>query len=666
MYRDADVSLLAASFVVLALVVPGCDEDSGDVGEPPGAQTPAGREQMRSEGARADDPATDPAEDRSTGGGDDPATEPAADDSSGPGAQGGEPPPTDRSGMTRMEPAEAPDEPSPCDPTEGGKVSSPGKYDGYSEAIYPDVQRSSLYVEVRDGTRLAMDLFRPVAEDGSVVEEPLPVLWMHTPYNRRTFLAGPTVETYPGFAARLIPYGYVVAIVDFRGLFASFGKNIAYNRGEWVDAARMDAYDITEWLAEQPWSSGKIGMWGCSATGGSQMQAATTAPPHLRAIFPMSCEFDVYPFGVPGGMAPSSGNTRTAPNNSSTGARDLAAVPVDGSDGRSLLQRAIAEHADNVDNAGYVPFRDSVAENVGEPWWIKSSPHTYLDMVKESGVGIYVAANWDEGATKHGAFFTFKNLQPQTKLIAGPAGHCEWTNVRRETDFDLVIEELRFFDYWLKDIQNCVMEEPPVYYYTYNAPGDGFAAANSWPLPNEQRTHYYLGEQSLGNDAPKADAAQDSVMADADGELVYTTEPLARAVQITGHPAVDLWVSSTAEDGDFIATLQDVAPDGTTASYFMEGRLRASHRALEDPPYDALGLPWHPFTEAKVQPLSPGEATLLSFELLPISIIFPEGHRIRLVLTFSGSTTPRRDPAPTVSIYRDADHPSSITLPVIE
>ena len=137
--------------------------------------------------------------------------------------------------------------------------------------------------------------------------EKLPVVWMHTPYNRRTYRGGVAAETYPGFALRLVQHGYVVAVVDFRGVYASFGQNRAYNRGEWLDAARMDAYDITEWFAKQPWSNGQIGMWGCSATGGSQMQAATTAPPSLKAIFPMSGEFDAYSFQVNGGVAPPPG-----------------------------------------------------------------------------------------------------------------------------------------------------------------------------------------------------------------------------------------------------------------------------------------------------------------------------------------------------------------------
>ena len=135
-------------------------------------------------------------------------------------------------------------------------VSAPGQYSGYSEPVYDGYERSSFYVPVRDGTRLAVDLFRPT-RDGKLADEPLPVIWMHSPYNRRSFRGAPAAEAYPGYAIELVPHGYNVAIVDFRGVFASFGRNIGYNRGEWFEAARWDAYDITEWFADQPYSSRK-------------------------------------------------------------------------------------------------------------------------------------------------------------------------------------------------------------------------------------------------------------------------------------------------------------------------------------------------------------------------------------------------------------------------
>ena len=169
-------------------------------------------------------------------------------------------------------------------------------------------------------------------------------------------------------------YGYVVAVADFRGLYASFGHNKAFNRGEWLEPARFDAYDITEWLAKQPWSSGKIGMWGCSATGGSQMQAMSTAPPSLKAIFPMSCEWDVYPFVAAGGIAPPAGVPTMLMRGGSSETRDKLAVPVDGDADRALLKAAIAEHANNVETAGYTPFRDSVAQNFSEQLVAQEQP----------------------------------------------------------------------------------------------------------------------------------------------------------------------------------------------------------------------------------------------------------------------------------------------------
>jgi len=563
------------------------------------------------------------------------------------------------------------------------RVSKPGEYAGYNDAIYDDkYEITSQYVQVSDGTKLAMDLYRPRDKaTGKVIDTKLPILWMHTPYNRRYYEKTLTGESYPGTAAKLVKYGYVVAIVDFRGLYASYGHNVGYNRGEWMTAARRDAYDITEWLARQSWSDGNIGMWGCSATGGSQIQAATTAPPHLKAIFPMSCEFDVYSFFVPGGM--------TAAKNASTGAptaaqprqeaRDAMAEPVDGDTDKSQLNQAIAEHAGTVENVGYAPYRDSVAEAVtdqgAQPWWTRSSPHNYLEQIKASKIPMYLAANWDEAATKYGAFFTFNNVTNPAKLIVGPATHCAWINVQRQTKFDITVEEHRFFDYWLKGIDNGIMKEDRVYYYTYNAPaGSEWRSAKQWPLPNEKRTKYYLSKGSLSTTAPteadqkdEATTAYDVTAANMTTKgLVYATIPLSADVQITGHPTINLWVSSVATDGDFIATIQDVAPDGTATSYNVNGRLRASLRKLQNAPYNNLGLPWHGFYQAGVTPLVPGEPAELVFDILPISMIFKSGHSIRLVVNFAAPATPKLNPAPKVTIYHDSTHSSYVTLPIIE
>jgi uncharacterized protein len=552
------------------------------------------------------------------------------------------------------------------------RISKPGQYVGYSQPVYPGYGQTSQYVSMRDGTKLALDLYRPKGADGQMVDKPMPVLWLHTPFNRRTYMGGPAFETYPVSASRLVAYGYVVAIVDFRGLYASYGSNIAYQRGEWLEPARWDAYDITEWLATQPWSNGRVGMFGCAAAGSSQLQAASTKPPHLQAIFPMSCEFDAYADAAPGGTAPPRGTPPMLPAGDVPAAqRDALAAPVDGDESRAMLGEAIAQHANNLDSPGYVPFRDSVGENVPKPWWTDTSPHSHIDAIQLSKVAIYFATNWDD-AGKYGSFFAFNSFKNPMKLIVGPAKQCDWATVKNDTGFDLMFEELRFFDYWLKDVDNSVMTEPAVYFYTYNAPaGMEWQAAVRWPLQNEQRTRYYLGEKNLST-ATSADGKDDIVVdysvtpeTVVQKGLAYETTALPADLQVTGHPSVEVWASSTAADGDFVATLQDVAADGSVASYTVNGRMRAGHRKLAQAPYNNLGLPWHRSFEQDVQPLKPGEAAQLLFDLQPISIVFKAGHRIRLVLTFAaGAATPRVEPAPMISIYRDAQRRSALLLPV--
>jgi predicted acyl esterase len=115
-----------------------------------------------------------------------------------------------------------------------------------------------------------------------------------------------------------------------------------------------------------------------------------------------------------------------------------------------------------------------------------------------------------------------------------------------------------------------------------------------------------------------------------------------------------------------VATIQDVAPDSSVTSYNVQGQLRASMRKLAKAPYDNLGLPYHSFMEADVTPLVPGEPTELEFKILPISMIFKEGHKIQLAISFAGRGTTPLEIGPDVTIYRDAAHQSFVTLPILE
>ncbi len=570
--------------------------------------------------------------------------------------------------------------------TSDSRESRPGVYSGYSEKIYAeDYQINSQYIKMRDGNKIAIDIYRPIDKSsGEVIEKQLPVLWMHTPYNRRyngENTDALTVENYAGKAANLVPYGYVVATADFRGLYASYGHNEGYNRGEWVGAAQNDAYDITEWLAQQPWSNGKIGMWGCSATGGSQMQAASTAPPSLKAIFPMSFEFDAYSFRVPGGISGSrAGGLEDTTGMTAQEKRDRWAAPVEKDKDSTALKKAVAEHSNNIESAGYIPYRDAFSTKLEDEnsrqWWVKSSPSTYLEKINNSGIAMYMAANWNEGFTKHGPFFAYNNIKTPRKLILGPGAHCDWDAVEELTNLDITVEELRFFDYWLKGIDNGIMEEPPVYYFTYNTDEDKqWKSATNWPLPNEKRFKFYLGEGSLSLTKEDVNTGTDKTIVNYDanpatdsiGVIIYETAPLESDMQVTGHPSINLWVSSSDNDGDFIATIQDVSPEGEVSSYNIQGQLRASTRKLTKPPYNNLGLPFHSSSRHDIMPLNAEEPTQLEFPILPTSVIFKKGHKIRLAISFSTRGTEAKNPAPEVTIHRDNDeHVSYLTLPIIE
>src|SRR5580692_3722954 len=150
-----------------------------------------------------------------------------------------------------------------------------GSYSGYSPELYPEQIKTSFYLPMRDGVRLAVDLYRPAA-NGKPVEGKFPVVWHHT-FDRRLVSTPGTNAAYA--APELTKYGYVVAFVERRGLSASFGERRGYN--DRIEAE--DAYEVNEWLARQPWSDGKVGIVGCSNTGAAAMHAITVRPPHLLA-----------------------------------------------------------------------------------------------------------------------------------------------------------------------------------------------------------------------------------------------------------------------------------------------------------------------------------------------------------------------------------------------
>ena len=217
--------------------------------------------------------------------------------------------------------------------------SSFGHYAGYTEPDFDGYRLESAYLTARDGTKLAIDVMRPT-RDGYLHDEPLPAVWTNSRYHRR--MMGVPINVALPYLRRVLSHGYVVAAAGVRGSGASFGVS----RGLFLPVEAWDGYDVTEWLADQPWCDGNVGMFGASYLGMTQYMTAGTRPPHIKAIVPAVAGFDVYSLVYPGGIYRTDLMT-------SWGALVLTLdtqappVPVDGADGAELATAAQEAHAGN-------------------------------------------------------------------------------------------------------------------------------------------------------------------------------------------------------------------------------------------------------------------------------------------------------------------------------
>jgi uncharacterized protein len=554
------------------------------------------------------------------------------------------------------------------------KESAFGVYRGYSPVLYPDQVKTSFYLPMRDGVRLAVDLYRPGT--GKVpAEGRFPVVWHHT-FDRR-YVAVPSAN-----AAYAIPeltkYGYVVANVERRGAGASFGVRRGYN--DRIEAE--DAYEVSEWLARQPWSDGKVGIVGCSNTGAAAMHAITVRPPHLLAAFVGCFAWDTYDWTLRGGIFAQwgTGVQRTVEE-------DMKSQPVDGDDSKILLGQAAQEHQKSTNLAAMwrgIPFRDDFSPLTASRFWSEGSIAAYADQMRQSGAALYITGGWRDDLRKDG-WVTFNNWSPGKRhIIIGPWTHC------RNEGFDLFAEMQRFFDFYLKGIANGFDHDPPIHFYTVNAmPGHEWQTATTWPIPAAVPLSFHLADKSRLADSVIGGATrfqiQYEVKCAAGYDPALQSGPFAQPcpvqqaaahfissvlkqdTQVTGHPIADLWISVNAADANLFVYLEDVAPDGSVTS-ITDGRQRASLRKVLSPPWNYMGLPWRRSNREDVQPLVAGEPVRLQMDLLPTSYVFKSGHRIRVSVAGADYRERDRDtvnPAPTITIYNSSDTPSTIILPIV-
>ena len=557
--------------------------------------------------------------------------------------------------------------------------------DRYLEAHPPRfggaIDRSSSYVTVRDGTRLAVDLYLPTDRGN----ERLPAILVFTPYYRRFALidgAPDSVEAAASGAAyrdAFVPQGYALVVVDTRGAGASFGTRDGFRS----PIERNDYFDIVEWLIAQPWSDRRVGAIGVSYVGAAACFLAGTGHPAVRAVAPLFAVWDTYrDHHYPGGLhlnklavtyqeimealdQDDRELLRRFPHFSNPHLAGPA--PVDEDHDGALLRAALAEHVANFEMPDFIrhlAFTDSALPYDPDYTIGAISPHSYAAGIREDVAYLCVSGWMDGGGFSNGAINRFLSLPLRHKhLLLGPWDHGARTNVspfrdRQEPQFALLAECLRFFDHYLKEEPTGLEAEAPVHYFTIGE--ERWRAAGSWPPAAQSQTLYLAPEHTLASappDAPGSDAyradyghgtgthtryerlsatAVESYYDDWHGRdvrmLTYTSPPLERTKTLSGHPIVTLHLAADQRDTGLFVYLEDVDPDGH-CRYVTEGVFRALHRKVGPMPNHLRCVgPYHSYAKADAALLEPGVAAEITFSLLPTSWRFAAGQRLRIAI----------------------------------
>lgn len=573
------------------------------------------------------------------------------------------------------------------------------------------VKIESTYLTMRDGVKIAVDVYMP--RDVKKGKQ-YPVIFHQTRYWRRmklkwpyNWIAGDFVGAYGKMFRKLLSNEYVVVNVDTRGTGASLGSR----RAPWSPEEVEDAGEIMDWIVDQDWCNGKIGLFGVSYTGTAAEMALHTQHPNVKCLITMYGFFDIYDdIGFPGGVRSDFVAQDWSRINKFLDKNELpddepqlkkfikGVKPVKGQ--KHLLDSAVDVHARNYDlyaNSLEVMYRDDEREDVLNLDMV--SPYSYASIAKQANVPIYSYSGWLDGANSHASVKRFLTVDnPGSKLTIGPWGHGGFYNISPanpgKSQFDHVAEAMKFLDHYLKDGKGNLSQDAPVHYFTMME--GKWKSAETWPPESVKSTPIYFSQSNglsfkKGESGSNAYAVDNSTGSGHDTRwksitlefndaraypdrkmrdsslLVYESPVLEEEMEVTGHPIVNLYLSSDASDAHVIVYLEDVSPDGEV-HYVTEGQIRAIHRKVCNPPKPFKDVvPYHSCRSADAQPLKPGEITELTFDLLPVSWLYQKGHKIRIAI--AGADKDHFEivnPEPhSINIHYGEDTPSNILLPVI-
>ncbi|MGC9329449.1 MAG: CocE/NonD family hydrolase, partial [Candidatus Hinthialibacter sp.] len=540
----------------------------------------------------------------------------------------------------------------------------------------------NVMIPMRDGVKLAANLFIPNEEKA------FPVILMRTPY-------GKSDENF-GLGKEYASYGYAVVVQDCRGKGDS--------EGVW-DPFRYDVedgYDTQQWVGVQPWCDGNIGTSGGSYVGWTQWASAPEGSPYLRTMIPIVPFAHAYQVMYAGGAYQLSLSM-------GWGAM-VSGAPIDG--GSIQWDEAFSKIPLNQwdEQFGHEIFylRDWVKHSTYDDYWKKRGIDGQFDKITVPilNIGgwydIFSKATLEQIARVRSESKNFEVRRNQF-CILGPWGHGANQTKVGELDFGDTAKiewgkiQRQWYDYWLKG-KNTGVEDWPAF-YLFIMGENQWRGENEWPLARTVFTNYYLhsdgsantrnGSGSLNIDLPETGETPDTYVYDPENPvpthggnnlvgstigpydqqkiedrndvLVYTSEALEKAVEVTGPVKLMLYAASTAQDTDFTGKLVDVHPDGR-AYNVCEGIIRARYR-------DSC-------TDLSL--IEPGKVYRYEIDLWVTSNLFKAGHRIRLEV--SSSNFPRFDRNPnsgkefgtdeelfkaTQTIFHDKNYPSHLVLPII-
>jgi putative CocE/NonD family hydrolase len=602
------------------------------------------------------------------------------------------------------------------------KVSTLGQYTGYTTADYRGFEYHSEYLEMRDGTKLAADIFLPKKlEKGKKI----PTILYLTRYVRsfetkfpfsllsKTLFGQITKKEIEFFTS----YGYAVMVVDVRGTGASFGTRHMEFSPEEVE----DGREIVDWIISRPWSNQKVGSTGISYLGTTAEMLLVNQHPSVRACIPRSSIFDLYnDIAFPGGVRHGKfievwrDTTLSLDKNNLKyiGAVANAVIknpnPVKADKKAEQYKTAHAQHQGNFDifSGMYkITFRNDIHPDLGRSI-NEFSVHHYKDKIEKSKTPIYRIGGWYDGALANSAIKGYLSTENSVKLLVGPWDHGPAQHISpfiysNKKTFSVWTEMLRFFDYHLKDIDNGIMDEPPISYYAMGK--EQWRHSYEW-MPKESRyktffcssdniltekeksktegcLHYPIDYKfGTGGGARwnsltikyryKRRIAYNDWTRRTKKLLQFTSEPLTKNMELTGNATAEIYLSSDAKDVQLFVYISSVDKLGRV-THITEGQFRGIHRKESDkkPPVPAFA-PYHTFDKGDAEEWIPNKVEKIHFELIPTSHLIKKGERIRL--SIAGADADHFDipddaaciPA-SMQIFCTHEFPSSVHLPLM-